>query len=44
MSGSGSSLFTLFDDQSDAIAAADTIVARHNVRAMAVALAPIVEV
>jgi 4-diphosphocytidyl-2-C-methyl-D-erythritol kinase len=42
MSGSGSSLFTLFDDQSGATAAAETIVARHNVKAIAVALAPVI--
>ncbi len=42
MSGSGSSLFTLFDDRPSAVAAAETVFARHKVRAVAVELAPII--
>jgi 4-diphosphocytidyl-2-C-methyl-D-erythritol kinase len=40
MSGSGSSLFTLFDDQPSAAAAAEMISSHHHVRAVAVELAP----
>jgi 4-diphosphocytidyl-2-C-methyl-D-erythritol kinase len=40
MSGSGSSLFTLFDEKSQSIAAAEMILARHKVRTIAVELAP----
>jgi 4-diphosphocytidyl-2-C-methyl-D-erythritol kinase len=40
MSGSGSSLFTLFDDRPSTVAAAEMISARHKVRALAVELAP----
>jgi 4-diphosphocytidyl-2C-methyl-D-erythritol kinase len=41
MSGSGSSLFTLFDDESaDARLAAELIASRHNVSAAAVEMAP----
>jgi 4-diphosphocytidyl-2C-methyl-D-erythritol kinase len=43
MSGSGSSLFTLFDEREEAIDAAQEIVAVNGVRAMAVELAPTVE-
>ena len=39
MSGSGSSLFTLFDEQLDAEAAAQVVSERHGVRALAVELA-----
>ncbi len=41
MSGSGSSLFTLFDSQSSAVAAADNVQRRHRVSALAVPLAPL---
>jgi 4-diphosphocytidyl-2C-methyl-D-erythritol kinase len=40
MSGSGSSLFTLFDEQREAELAADDISARTKVRALAVEVAP----
>jgi len=40
MSGSGSSLFTLFDEQLDATAAAQVVSDRHGVRTLAVELAP----
>jgi 4-diphosphocytidyl-2-C-methyl-D-erythritol kinase len=40
MSGSGSSLFTLFDEQSEAISAAETITAHRQVRAVAIELCP----
>jgi 4-diphosphocytidyl-2-C-methyl-D-erythritol kinase len=39
MSGSGSSLFTLFDEENEAIAAAEGITAAHGVRALSVPLA-----
>jgi 4-diphosphocytidyl-2-C-methyl-D-erythritol kinase len=42
MSGSGSSLFTLFDERDEAIDAAQRIVAVNGVRAIAVELAPTV--
>jgi 4-diphosphocytidyl-2-C-methyl-D-erythritol kinase len=40
MSGSGSSLFTLFDGREEAIAAAQKIKTTHGVRAIAIELAP----
>jgi len=40
MSGSGSSLFTLFDSEREAVEAAEKIAAVHGVRAIAVALTP----
>jgi 4-diphosphocytidyl-2-C-methyl-D-erythritol kinase len=40
MSGSGSSLFTLFDEQSDATEAAESVEKNFGVRAIAVQLAP----
>jgi 4-diphosphocytidyl-2-C-methyl-D-erythritol kinase len=40
MSGSGSSLFTLFDTKNEATAAAEKITSMHGVRALAVELAP----
>jgi 4-diphosphocytidyl-2C-methyl-D-erythritol kinase len=43
MSGSGSSLFTLFDEREEAIDAAQRIVAAYGVRAIAVELAPMIE-
>jgi 4-diphosphocytidyl-2-C-methyl-D-erythritol kinase len=41
MSGSGSSLFTLYDDREDAIAAATLVTQRHSQKALAVELAPV---
>jgi 4-diphosphocytidyl-2-C-methyl-D-erythritol kinase len=43
MSGSGSSLFTLYDGQTDALAAARAVAAGHAVRALAVEVAPAIE-
>jgi 4-diphosphocytidyl-2-C-methyl-D-erythritol kinase len=43
MSGSGSSLFTLFDRREEAISAAQRITSVDNVRAIAVELAPMIE-
>jgi 4-diphosphocytidyl-2C-methyl-D-erythritol kinase len=40
MSGSGSSLFTLYDEHSDAAAAADFIAKRHHINASAIEMAP----
>ena len=40
MSGSGSSLFTLFDDRAAADAAASEILRRHQVNAVTVEIAP----
>jgi len=43
MSGSGSSLFTLFDDEEEAKSAAMQITSQHGVRALAIELSPIVK-
>jgi 4-diphosphocytidyl-2-C-methyl-D-erythritol kinase len=40
MSGSGSSLFTLFDSKEEAVVAASQITSKHGVRAIAVELCP----
>lgn len=40
MSGSGSSLFTLFDDHESAKKSAQTITNRHNIRALAIKMTP----
>jgi 4-diphosphocytidyl-2-C-methyl-D-erythritol kinase len=40
MSGSGSSLFTLFDSKEEAVVAASRITSKHGVRAIAVELCP----
>jgi 4-diphosphocytidyl-2C-methyl-D-erythritol kinase len=40
MSGSGSSLFTLYDGQAEAVAAAERVADRFSVRAMGVEIAP----
>jgi 4-diphosphocytidyl-2-C-methyl-D-erythritol kinase len=42
MSGSGSSLFTLFDRQDEATAAAERVTSEHRVRAIAVELCPLI--
>jgi 4-diphosphocytidyl-2C-methyl-D-erythritol kinase len=43
MSGSGSSLFTLFDNLPEAESAAARVQDRHNVRALATELAPMID-
>jgi 4-diphosphocytidyl-2-C-methyl-D-erythritol kinase len=43
MSGSGSSLFTLFDEMSEAHAAVDRIGTRRDARAIAVGIAPVLD-